>query len=142
MANLVSKIPVTIKVAEVPLTTAMFDRGSFSSIWNKWFSQIGTFITRSQENKSGDILNGQSTIGSYRATRVGNIIQINGSINAGTYSNIIVSGIPVNPLVPSPILITGGTGSIDTNGDMTLNCTSTSTILFSASYIANAPKEN
>jgi hypothetical protein len=142
MANLNNKIPLTIKIAEVPLSTPFLEKGIMSSIWNKWFSQIGTWIIRSQENKTGEFTYNNSVIGEYRANRSGNIVVINGSINAGTYSNIIVTGIPVHPLVDIPILVSNGNGYINTNGEFILNCTSESKILISASYIAMAPKEN
>lgn len=138
-----TRIPVTTKVSEVPLGTGFLGKGgNITSTWQKWFSQISTCISRSQENKSGDLTNpDKAVIGSYRATRSGNIMQVNGSFEAGTYSSIIVLGIPVSPLVDSIALVQGGTGVLDTDGNFTMTCTSTSKILFSISYIANAPKE-
>lgn len=138
---LVNSTPTTIKVAEPPLTTALLDKFSLSSTWSKWFSAIGTWITRSQENKSGEFKSNGSVIGSFRINRTGNIVCINGSINAGTYSSIIVSGVPVYPIVDIPIVLSIGTGKITTNGELMLNSTSNEKILISASYIANAPKE-
>lgn len=138
---LVNSTPTTIKVAEPPLTTALLDKFSLSSTWNKWFSAIGTWITRSQENKSGEFKSNGSVIGSFRINRTGNIVCINGSINAGTYASIIVSGVPVYPIVDIPIVVTNGTGKLLANGDIILSSDSTEKILISASYIANAPKE-
>lgn len=138
---LVNSTPTTIKVAEPPLTTALLDKFSLSSTWSKWFSAIGTWITRSQENKSGEFKSNGSVIGSFRINRTGNIVCINGSINAGTYASIIVSGVPVYPIVDIPIVLSIGTGKITTNGELMLNSTSNEKILISASYIANAPKE-
>lgn len=141
MANLVNTTPTTVKVAEPPLTTSPYERGIFSSTWSKWFSAIGTWITKAQENKSGEFKYNDSVIGSFRINRTGNIVCINGSINAGTYSNIIVSGVSVYPIVEIPIVISNGSGKISTTGELTLNSDSTNTILISATYIANAPKE-
>ena len=141
MANLVNSIPTTIKVAEPPLTTAMFEKGKFSATWSKWFSQIGTWITRSQENKSGVFSYSGSEIGSFRINRTGNIVCICGSINAGTYTNIIVSGVSVYPIVDIPVTISNGTGKITTNGELMINSNSSEKILISATYIAQSPKE-
>lgn len=141
MNNLNNKIPVTIRLAEAPLTTALLDKSSMSSIWSKWFSQIGTWISRAQENKQGDLIHDGSPIGEYRANRVGNIITINGFINAGTYTNIMVIGIPVPPIVDIPVLLSTGNGYINTDNQLFITSTSESKILISASFIANAPKE-
>lgn len=138
---LVNTTPTTVKVAETPLTTPLIEKGSITSTWSKWFSAIGTWITRSQENKSGDFTLNGSVIGSFRINRTGNIVCINGSINAGNYSDIMVSGVPVYPIVDIPITLSSGTGKITTDGNLVLNSSSTNTILISASYIANAPKE-
>lgn len=138
---LVNTTPTTVKVAEPPLTTSPYERGIFSSTWSKWFSAIGTWITRSQENKSGEFIYNNSTIGSFRINRTGNIVCINGSINAGDYSNIMVGGVTVYPIVDIPIIISNGTGKITTGGDLNITSSSTEKILISASYIANAPKE-
>lgn len=142
MSNLLStKIPVTTKISEVPLNTPIVEKGTLAGSWSKWLSQVGTILSRSQENKSGDLSTSSGVIGSYRATRVGNIIQVNGSFNAGSYSSIIVLGIPVAPIVDSIALVQGGSGILGTNGNFTLTCTSSSKIIFSIGYIANAPKE-
>lgn len=139
--GLVNTTPTTVKVAETPLTSALIDKGTITSTWSKWFSAIGTWISKSQENKSGDFTYNGTSIGSFRINRTGNIVCINGSINAGDYSNIMVGGVPVYPIVDIPIMISNGTGKITTGGDLNITSSSTEKILISASYIANAPKE-
>ena len=139
---LVNNTPVSIKVAEVPLSTPIFEKLTMCATWNKWFSQLGTYITRAQENKSGDLTYNGATIGTFRATRNGNIVQVNADIVAGTYDGIIVTGMPVMPIMDSPVLVQGGLGTLKTNGDMSIKVTSAFKILISASYIAAAPKES
>lgn len=137
-----STTPITTKVAEVPLTTPLLDKNGMSSIWNKWLSQVGTYLTKSQENKSGDLSIGGNKVGTYRATRVGNIVQVVGEIPYGDYSGIIVTGIPVLPIMDVPVLVVGGSGVLSTSGELKITCSSTSKILISAGYIAAAPKES
>lgn len=139
---LVNTTPISIKVAEVPLSTPLFEKLTMGATWNKWFSQLSTYVTRAQENKSGDLIYNGASIGTFRATRNGNIVQVNADINAGVYDGIIVTGMPVMPIVDSPVLIQGGLGTLKTNGDLQIKVSSVFKILISASYIAAAPKEN
>lgn len=139
---LVNSTPVSIKVAEVPLSTPLFEKLTLVSTWNKWFSQLGTYITRAQENKSGELIYNGASIGTFRATRNGNIIQVNADIVAGSYDGITVTGMPVMPIMDSPVLVQGGLGTLKTNGELTLKVSSVFKILISASYIAAAPKES
>lgn len=138
---LVNTTPTTVKVAETPLTSPLMDKGSITSTWSKWFSAIGTWITKTQENKSGDFTGNGNKIGSFRINRNGNLICINGEISSGTYTNIIVSGITVTPIMDCPVLVSGGTGFITASGELHITATSATKILISATYIAHS-KEN
>ena len=142
MGTLVNSIPQTIKVGETPIKNPISTDGVLTSTWNKWLSTIGTYLTKSQENKSGSFVSNGSTIGSWKANRVGNVITLNGSFVAGTYSGITVTGAPVAPLENIPVLVIGGTASMDTDGKITLSASSESTILLAASYLASVPKES
>lgn len=146
MAVLTNNTPVTVTVGEVPLSAPFFEsQNKMTPIWNKWLSSISTWITKSQEVKNGSFTLGDAIVGSYIAVRTGNIIVINGSINAGTYTNTTIMGIPVTPKVSVPVLLSGNivdSGVILTDKTLNINLTSTAPILISATYIAVSSSEN
>ena len=144
MAVLTNNTPVTVTVGEVPLSAPFFENmNKMTPIWNKWLSSVSTWITKSQEIKNGVFKNVDGTeIGSYISVRTGNIIVINGSLNAGSYSSTTIMGIPVTPKIQSLMLVSGGSGVINMDKTLTVTSESGSNILLSATYIAVSSSEN
>lgn len=138
-----NNIPTTCYVGEIPLSTPVSGKDLVVPQWQKWLSALATFITKSQAICEGELLNGRVSCGKYTANRTGNVVVVQGELNAGSYSTITIEGMPVPPTVPAILTFKGDAvalGILGTDGTLTTDVVGAGTIVFTGTYIAQKEK--
>lgn len=124
--------PTTVQVPETPIQTPLIDKGGISTKWLKWLSILGTWVMNAQEVKQITDTNGVNYM-----TRIGNMVTVSGSLVPGTYTGTTVASMNIPPVIQSVVAFSNGAmGIIGTDGNLSVTTTSTSTLYFTATYIA------